>query len=127
MKRCPECRRDYYDDSLMYCLEDGAALLQGSVPPPEEPQTQILPEIGEAAPRAQLAATAELNDAAKTTSEKKTIPLIPALLGILLVMALGTAGYWIYGRDASKQIESIAVMPFVNASGDANVDYLSDG
>lgn len=27
----------------------------------------------------------------------------------------------------SKQIESIAVMPFVNASGNADVDYLSDG
>ena len=29
MKRCPECRRDYYDDSLMYCLDDGTALLEG--------------------------------------------------------------------------------------------------
>ena len=27
MKRCPECRRDYYDDSLLYCLDDGSALL----------------------------------------------------------------------------------------------------
>jgi tetratricopeptide (TPR) repeat protein len=29
MKRCPECRRDYYDDSLTYCLDDGAHLLEG--------------------------------------------------------------------------------------------------
>src|SRR6476660_4530016 len=29
MKRCPECRRDYYDDSLLYCLDDGSALLFG--------------------------------------------------------------------------------------------------
>src|SRR5688500_18013237 len=29
MKRCPECRRNYYDDSLLYCLDDGAALLEG--------------------------------------------------------------------------------------------------
>ena len=27
MKRCPECRRDYYDDTLLYCLDDGNALL----------------------------------------------------------------------------------------------------
>jgi adenylate cyclase len=26
MKRCPECRRDYYDDRLNFCLEDGAWL-----------------------------------------------------------------------------------------------------
>ena len=29
MKRCPECRRDYHDDSLSYCLDDGAALVDG--------------------------------------------------------------------------------------------------
>jgi tetratricopeptide (TPR) repeat protein len=29
MKRCPECRRDYYDDSLLYCLDDGTSLLDG--------------------------------------------------------------------------------------------------
>src|SRR3954447_10919806 len=27
MKRCPECRRDYYDNSLLYCLDDGSPLL----------------------------------------------------------------------------------------------------
>src|SRR3982751_85585 len=30
MKRCPECRRDYYDDSLMYCLDDGSPLVYGA-------------------------------------------------------------------------------------------------
>ncbi len=40
MKRCPECRKDYIDDSLLYCLDDGAALVQGSVT--DEPQTAIL-------------------------------------------------------------------------------------
>ncbi len=29
MKRCPECRRDYYDDTLLYCLDDGSALAEG--------------------------------------------------------------------------------------------------
>src|SRR5687768_2661938 len=29
MKRCPECRRDYYDETLRYCLDDGTALLEG--------------------------------------------------------------------------------------------------
>src|SRR5687767_1439196 len=29
MKRCPECRRDYFDESLLYCLDDGTALLEG--------------------------------------------------------------------------------------------------
>jgi len=29
MKRCPECRRDYHDDSLNYCLDDGSVLVDG--------------------------------------------------------------------------------------------------
>jgi tetratricopeptide (TPR) repeat protein len=42
MKRCPECRRDYFDDSLLYCLDDGAALLEGPANSYEMP-TAILP------------------------------------------------------------------------------------
>ncbi|MGQ0541570.1 MAG: hypothetical protein ACT4O9_06950, partial [Blastocatellia bacterium] len=72
MKRCPECRRDYYDDTLLYCLDDGNQLLEGpgvSVPPAvagkafssdEEPQTAILHSTaapGEAATRAQINTT----------------------------------------------------------------------
>ena len=40
MKRCPECRKEYLDDSLLYCFDDGAALVQGSVT--DEPATAIL-------------------------------------------------------------------------------------
>src|SRR2546421_11069949 len=29
MKRCPTCRRDYHNDSLSYCLDDGSELLDG--------------------------------------------------------------------------------------------------
>ena len=37
MKRCPECRRDYYDDTLLYCLDDGNALLDGPASRSEPP------------------------------------------------------------------------------------------
>lgn len=29
MKRCPECRRDYADETLNFCLDDGSRLLDG--------------------------------------------------------------------------------------------------
>lgn len=66
MKRCPECRRDYSDDTLLYCLEDGAELVQGSVPFPEEPQTVRLHET--AAPNE--AATREV----PTTEQTAVLP-----------------------------------------------------
>ncbi|NNE97620.1 MAG: tetratricopeptide repeat protein, partial [Pyrinomonadaceae bacterium] len=47
-----------------------------------------------------------------------------ALAGVVLVTIIGL-GYWYY--SGGKQIESIAVMPFVNESGDKDVEYLSDG
>src|SRR5687767_12673802 len=40
MKRCPECRRDYFDDSLLYCLDDGTALLEGPASG-DEPATAV--------------------------------------------------------------------------------------
>jgi adenylate cyclase len=46
MKRCPECRRDYYDDTLLYCLDDGNELLEGPASDSfgtDGPQTAILP------------------------------------------------------------------------------------
>ena len=43
MKRCPECRRDYYDDTLLYCLDDGNALLEG--PGSGEAATAMLPNL----------------------------------------------------------------------------------
>lgn len=41
MKRCPDCRRDYYDDTLLFCLDDGTALVDGPASV-EEPVTAIL-------------------------------------------------------------------------------------
>ena len=86
MKRCPECRRDYYDDTLLYCLDDGNALLEGpanrSEPPAsaggqvDEPQTAILHETApasEAATRAPIHTTAaEPQSGVGDLSEKRS-------------------------------------------------------
>jgi len=53
---------------------------------------------------------------------------LAALLSIILVAA-AIGGFAVYRRamNSDARIESIAVMPFVNASGNAEVEYLSDG
>lgn len=140
MKRCPECRRDYYDDSLQYCLDDGSVLLEGPAREPgrAEPQTAILHDSrspSEAATRAKIHTmpAAEPQSSTGTASEEKSSRprrvSRPIVFASLALMAL-TAGYFGYRQfliPGTKQINSIAVLPFENKSGDADSDYLSDG
>ena len=129
MKRCPQCRRDYYDDSLSYCLEDGAVLLSGL---PDEPVTAILSgdlETSESATRTfDPAVGVNGSDQIQTSHapfNKRTGTA--AICVIILVAVLGVGGYFYLGRSATDRIDSIAVMPFENRSGNSDTDYLSDG
>jgi TolB-like protein len=157
MKRCPQCGREY-DNTMRFCLDDGAELLYGpasgrSEPPAsaggqfvDEPQTAILHETappGEAPTRAQIHTTeqtavfprgaeAEPRDGLGDASEKHSLsanraakPLAALILAVLVLVG-GFFGYR-YLSSSTKRIESIAVMPFVNETGDANIEYLADG
>src|SRR5215207_5815217 len=124
MKRCSECRRDYYDDSLLYCLDDGAPLLEG--PSIDEPATAVFTSAM-TEHKTEFLPTNSVT--AETFAESaKASPLRRAVIAIvgLAAVALAFGGYFYYAR-AAKQIESIAVMPFVSDGGNADVEYLSDG
>lgn len=48
-------------------------------------------------------------------------------IGALLAICIVVGGYFYTNRKANRSIESIAVLPFENKSGNADSDYLSDG
>ncbi len=98
MKRCPECRRDYYDDTLLYCLDDGNALLEGPASE-REPATVILRE------RPDL--VADPSSIEKSNEPTQLSNNIRASTG-----------------DGAN---SIAVLPFANVSNDAENEYFCDG
>ncbi len=133
MKRCPECRRDYYDDTLSYCLSDGTELVYGLSP--DEPATAILHSTaapGEAPTRAQIQVTDHTavlptgtGDVVTTKGFDKRLLLAPIALAVIILG--GFFGYRYFTASDSGQINSIAVLPFENRSGDADTDYLSDG
>ena len=122
MKRCPQCRRDYYDESLLYCLDDGSALLDG--PGSSEAATAIHSSTATENPTRHFDLSGSDKHPARAANRNSSIV---GVIGILLVTILGVGSYLYYGRDGVKQIDSIAVMPFENQSGSADVEYLSDG
>jgi len=69
MKRCPECRRDYTDETLNYCLDDGTALVDGPASMEESP-TAILHST---APPMEAATQAQIH----LTDQTSVIPQAP--------------------------------------------------
>ena len=129
MKRCPQCRRDYYDETLLYCLDDGSALLDGAAVA-SEGATAIIP--AEAAYHKSLGeerasqTVAGAGSSGGTPIGRRTRVLGVSLLAAVVVVT-GLAIYRYYSPYSARQIGSIAVMPFVNENGNADGEYLSDG
>jgi len=72
-----------------------------------------------------LAAHLSSGSAKVATSSHRTLWLI--LAACVVVAALITGGFWYARSKSASQIDSLAVLPFVNEGGDAKTDYLSDG
>ncbi|MGD9588529.1 MAG: protein kinase [Pyrinomonadaceae bacterium] len=95
----------------------------------------IQPERAEAGTQVFEATTAA--DAQHTTSSGSTNDSITirrssvgkVLTGVAAAVLIGAigVGYWYLTSGVGNQIESIAVMPFVNEGGNADTEYLSDG
>jgi TolB-like protein/Tfp pilus assembly protein PilF len=146
MKRCPQCNRVENDDALVFCRTDGTALISdpgsiggesgtakfGSAPVSSEIQTIILPDASTApefrratAPTTVLPAAQRQGTTHELSKPKRRGFVIAPIMLALVVIAIGS--YFYFARKNHAAIQSIAVMPFVNASGNADLEYLSDG
>ena len=147
MKHCPQCKRVEPDDALKFCRVDGVTLVSDSAAPSHEPgtaqpgpapasteiETSILPHRTDANISRGTAATSVLPPPVETTTGKLRKPertrnflvAIAALIVVAVAIALFTSLY--LSRRNSTAIQSIAVMPFVNEGGNADVEYISDG
>jgi len=147
MKRCPTCNRVENDDTLVFCRVDGAPLVinsselngevgtakLGSPSSPTEIDTGILPHLANAGVSRGTGPTTVLpppsvttGSLAKPKQRKTTIAIVVIITALAAAICAVVVNSYL-SKKHEKAIQSIAVMPFVNASGNADVEYLSDG
>jgi len=142
MKRCPQCNRIETDDALGFCRVDGVTLIRESFSPEEtvtaqigssgtEIETSILPDKTNAGitrstgPTTALPAQSTPAIAQPAAKRRQLKPVI-ALAALAILIATAATGYIFFGKR-EHVIESVAVLPFENKSGNADSEYLSDG
>lgn len=140
MKRCPQCNRVETDNSLAFCRADGAALIEesltedsgtirfNSAPVSGEVQTSVLPSAL-TDPNIPVQQTTflppqQLNQNTRPLPRRKVWPIIALVLVVTVALVVG---YFYTRSNNATVIESIAVLPFQNKSGNADSEYLSDG
>ena len=64
---------------------------------------------------------------AVTTGRRRQVPIGVAICVIVALTFAAGGVAWYVRSSRTKQIDSLAVLPFTNVGGDAKTDYLSDG
>jgi len=149
MKRCPQCNRVESDEALKFCRADGVTLVSdssfsseagtaqlGAQPGASEVHTSILPHNTNSTVNRATGPTTALPLANPTVATQRLSQtgkrkILVAATASMLVIVIAIASYLIIGKSIGtkkdKGIESVAVLPFENKSGNADSEYLSDG
>ena len=108
MKSCPSCHRNYDDETMLFCLDDGTALLLPAGPAADSDATWVLPPTNASAPTvasSQSAATlvdqtatvhvgpgATATAAVSATNGSPRKSPLPWILGIVVVLGISALG-----------------------------------
>lgn len=130
MKICPTCQSHYTDDTLLYCLQDGTALVidesQNPAPTvafPGETETIVKNRQPDTSPNPQKSQTWDwqtrepANYQTRRKGSNKALILVTALLAMILVFGIIGIGAWLY---FSKEKPEIAQNTNVNSSTPEN-------
>ena len=146
MKHCPQCNRVENDDALVFCRVDGALLVVNSSELGGEAgtaklaaqsglteiETSLLPHQTNSGvspgtgPTTVLPPSVSGSTLAKTR-RPRTIAIVVIVTALTAAISGVVINSFLSRKSSVASIESIAVMPFVNESGNSNYEYLSDG
>lgn len=126
MKRCPACGRDYDDDSLRFCLDDGSDLLFG--PASGDVQATKILIADELSSEGETRLLDRDSEPSQGTTKDRRIWFAVAA-GVVIILAVGAFGLYRYRLADVRQptIKSIAVLPLENLSGDPAQEFFADG
>ena len=145
MKRCPQCNRVESDEALVFCRVDGTSLVTdsgsvsgddatvrfGSPPMATEAGTSVLPHHATDAGVGRPTGSTTVLDRQQTSAGTRELgqskrTRVVVLAGAAVFIALIAVSFLYFSRK-SNTIQSLAVLPFAKASGNSDVEYLSDG
>ena len=105
MKRCPQCRRDYTDETLNFCLDDGSALLDGPASFEDSP-TAVLPSAApesEASTRSQVSLT-DPTSAFQVSKSSRSVGKRRYIFTVAIAVLLIGAGVFAYYKLAGSTV-----------------------
>ena len=133
MKQCPTCKTTYTDDSLSFCLEDGAPLDTAA-----DEQPTVVRNLGNNPMRVDIPSTAPSRTAvppAAPGSEGSSaawikIVLAIVILGVIAIGAVGLIGAVFYygtgGKEKDRPAKSPTPTPTATPTPDAEKERLRD-
>jgi len=129
MKICPTCSRNYEDDTLVFCLDDGARLAQGRDPqatwrlpePPANEPRRSVPPTSPSPPATITARPEHFQGLAQPQpsapppayhDEPKRNNVLPWILGIAVVLGIsGVLIAWLLTRGSGERVAIIYPSP----------------
>jgi F5/8 type C domain-containing protein len=112
MKRCPKCKRKYEDDTLKFCLEDGATLsvaARDADPPATEIMPRVQPTLKSSA-GSTIPSYPNAGDFRPAPSEARASnPILTAgvvAIVLLLVALVGIAAYFVFKQTGDNSAKT---------------------